>query len=173
MDFQPVTDWDGAGRLTSRRYHDGALLGIFSEDAGSGGSGKATLSIRGPDGDSYQLLLTGVSDLVVDDFRMGNIVSAVLFLPPSLWRLSFDAIVREKFGRGADGPLFAVVCSYGAMVLALCAEARIRSVPAPTAEGLHAALHEAHAEAKRERAEKDAALAELVALRAAIERDRR
>lgn len=115
------SNWNARGELTARRYHDGQLLGVTLV-----GPREVVLLLREPEGSSFQLVLSEVSGLSVDDFRQGNIISDVWYLPRRLWEPALGKEVRTKFGVNVDGPLAAVICSYGALVLALCGSVEVR-----------------------------------------------
>ncbi len=128
--------WDERGRLHGWSYHDGNLTGIRVQ------SDTAVLSIQPVAAEPYELWLLGVRELCCDEFRLGNIVLDVEFLPHARWSNdpSFRARVEDRLHAIPKQPfsLFCMDSSYGAEILCLC-----RSVE-PRREAAHedAALRE-------------------------------
>jgi len=119
---------DHEGTIIGAGLHDGRLLGITVEGA------NVTLGYKTWDGNSNRIILCEATELNVGNFWVGNIIGqAWLWDKPSvqrsLWqRLFAGRIVESRFEESLNELIasaqhkmfFALECSYGAQVYALC-----------------------------------------------------
>ena len=119
---------DENGFLRGFPYHDGFLDGMITDDA----TKEVHLALRSSSGERRVLRLRHVEALHVDGFREGNIVSNLRMLPAA--RAAGDVQVRgmlaERLFLDAanlrpDTVVFWLESSFGAEVVAVCAEVAV------------------------------------------------
>lgn len=126
-------------------FHDGYMTGVAV------GENSATLSLRRADGEAWQVRLTAVQALKMDDFRQGNIIlsletfsgtaSDVALIErlyeaphPSADTKYHDAhfqLVSRKMAaiEGGEATLLVLTPSYGADLVALCGAVTCELIP--------------------------------------------
>jgi hypothetical protein len=115
---------DEQGIVTGFSYHDGFLDGVLVTKDG----GEARFALRSLEGVRRVLTVRGLVRLRVGGCRQGNIVGYIWALrgEQATANLEVRRMLIEELGRPAlpDGTLaFMIDTSYGANVIAICAEA--------------------------------------------------
>jgi hypothetical protein len=126
----PMDKWqlDQEGTIIGAGLHDGRLLGITLEGA------NVTLSYETWHGNPNRIVLRDATELNVGKFWVGNIIGQAWLwdntsVQRSLWQSLFaDRIVEARFEDSLNELIasaqhkrfFALECSYGAQVYALC-----------------------------------------------------
>ena len=123
---------DENGLVRGFSYHDGFLDGVLVGDGGI-----VYLALRAQSGERRVLTLTGVTALSVDAFREGNIVLDLRVLPATagaadaeIAQLLADRLYLAPASLAATSVVFRLVSSFGAEVLAVCAEVEISAAGA-------------------------------------------
>jgi hypothetical protein len=124
----PRITWDANGFARGFPYHDGFLDGILVSESGS----EASLALRSTQGERRILTLRGVVALDMGGFREGNIILNIRMVPsaraaavPELRKLLSDRLLLDAVTRAPNAVVFLLEPSYGAEVVAVCAEADI------------------------------------------------
>jgi len=118
---------DDSGFVRGFSYHDGYLDGLVLGDAGT-----VYLGLRAQSGERRVLTLRGVEALSVHGLREGNIVlnlrvvlAATAGADAEMARLLSDRLYLEPRDLAADVLLFRLECSFGAEILAVCADVEV------------------------------------------------
>ena len=109
-------------------HHDGALHSVSVEGK------SAVLHYTAVDGVRRTVVLTGVRDMDVSTFRLGNIIGSMCAVPTERASEVVDKSLLMRFGWGALPTLppglilFTLDAAYGAEVIALCEDVTLAEV---------------------------------------------